>query len=181
MITTAPPPRPAAVSIGDRVCLPIMSTWPIASALADLSKFGRSRQLWLIRSTLADRFHFRRSCPLWSTRSTLTDQVHVGRSVQLWPIKSTLADQVHFGRSGPLWPTKSTLADQVHFGRSSPLGSGRLGRPISRPVLVMQECPIGSTLHLVYFSIQVRLASGSPSAPGSILADQVYFGRSGPI
>ena len=57
---------------------------------------------------------------------------------------STLADQVHFGRSS-------------HFSRSSPLGSGQLGRPISRTVLVMQDCPIGSTLRQVYFSIGIRL------------------------
>ncbi len=100
---------------------------------------------------------FVRSCPLWRIRSILADQVQFGGSGPLFPTKSTLADQVHFGRSGPLWPIRSTLADQVHFGRSSPLGSGRLGRPISRPVLVMQDCPIGSTLHQVYFSIQVRL------------------------
>ena len=77
MNTTTPTPRPAAV--------------PIASTLADLAKFCRSRPLWLIRSTLADRFHFGRSGPLWSIRSTLTDQVHFGRSVQLWLTRSTLA------------------------------------------------------------------------------------------
>ena len=110
-----------------------------------------------IRSTLVDQVHFDRSSPLWPISSTLADQVHVGRSGPLRPIQSTLPDRAHFGRSSPLRPTRSTLADQVHFGRSSPLGSGRLGRPISRPVLVMQDCPIGSTLHQVYFSIQIRL------------------------
>ena len=142
---------------------------------------GRPRLLWSIRSNLADHVHFGRPGPLWPTRSTLTDQAHFGRSGLLRPTRSTLVDQLHFGRSDPLWPTRSTLADQVNFGRSSPLGSGRLGRPISRPVLLMQDCPIGSTLHQVYFSIQVRLASSSTVAPGSTLADQVYFGRPGPL
>ena len=112
---------------------------------------------WPTSSTLVDQVHFDRSGPLWPTASTLGDHAHFGRSGLLRPTRSTLVDQVRFGRSGPLWPTRSTLADQVHFGRSSPLGSGRLGRPISRPVLVMQDCPIGSTLHQVYFRIQSRL------------------------
>ena len=75
MITTTPPPRHAPVPIGDKVCLPIRFTCPIASTLADLPRFCRSRPLWLIRSTLTDPFHFGRSGQLWSIRSTLADQV----------------------------------------------------------------------------------------------------------
>ena len=91
MITTAPAPRPAAVPLGDRVCLPITSTWPIASTLADLAKFG------------------------WSFMSTLADQIHLGCSVSLWSLRFTLADKVYFGRPGSLWPIRFTGAGELLF------------------------------------------------------------------